>query len=92
MSRPYRGRRRGTYIPPLLILIVLIAALAAGYFFLLRPMLGGEQTPAEPDSQDVDGGSGSGGAESPGTGDESEPPPEDMTTDSGIACTLTELG
>ena len=33
MSRPYRGRRRGTYIPPLLILIVLIAALAAGYFF-----------------------------------------------------------
>ena len=33
MSRPYRGRRRGTYIPPLLILIVLIAALAAGCFF-----------------------------------------------------------
>ena len=92
MSRPYRGRRRGTYIPPLLILIVLIAALAAGYFFLLRPMLGGEQTPAEPDSQDVDGGSGSGGTESPRTGDESEPPPEDMTTDSGIACTLTDLG
>lgn len=96
MSRPYRGRRRGTYIPPLLIVILLALALAAGYFFLLRPLWSGGEGPEETEQTGGENAGETGAdGETGGDGGEAETPqtpPEHASTASGAACTLTDLG
>ena len=83
--RGYHGNRRRRRVDPfpLLLLLVLVAGagfLAYRHFFASDPAPADD--PAEPPTT----------ADTPDGSDTSQPPAEHMTTPSGIACTLTELG
>lgn len=81
MRRNYR-RRRGLYIGPAQIVIgILLVAL--GLFLLSRALGGGETDSNAPDTDALEPG---------GDGQGQEPKPEHVTTGSGLACTLTDLG
>ena len=84
MKRNHR-RRRGVYISPLLIAAgALVVAL--GIFLLSRAFRGGETEPKGPETNQ-DAREPDDGVQSQG-----EKKPAHAATDSGIACTLTDLG
>jgi len=85
----YRGRRRSGAVNPLVILVAVILLLAV-VWLISGALHGDEETPAGPDTPSA----GETTPAEPGQNGETVPEEEkeEPATESGISCTLTELG